>query len=406
MVDGTNVRAAAPPARRSALAERMGSTAWRRRRSVAIDIASDIGAPLLLSGVAIHELLYNGWGWPIWLLVAGVIWPLALRRRAPVTVFVVCLAFAGALIVVGIAPFADLSLLVALYSVAAHRPFRYAVGGAVVLVAAAVVVAIRFGPAGSADDETAFLTGLALAALFLGTTLRGKRQYLSSVEDRAARLETERAQQAQQAQISAAAERTRIAREMHDIVAHGLSVMITLAEGASATVSSDPEAARSTMQQVATGGRQSLAEMRKLFDVLRADSPPELAPVPSLAALGNLIDDVRATGLEVEFSSSGDDDVTPAVQATLYRIVQESLTNVMKHAADASRATVMLDFRAASVRFSIQDNAGSGRRTARQWPRSGNGILGMTERVAIFDGRLDARPNDVGWLVRGELRLG
>jgi signal transduction histidine kinase len=403
MIDGTDVRTPTVSARRPLLTDTLNSVIWRRRWAVALELASDVGAPLLLSGVAIHELLYNGWGWQIWLLVAGVIWPLVLRRRAPLVVFVVCLAFAGALIAAGIAPFADLALLVALYSVAAHRAFRYALVCAVVLEAAVIVVAIRFGPAGSADDETAFLTGLALAALFLGTTLRGKRQYLSSVEDRAARLEVERAQQAQ---IAAAAERTRIAREMHDIVAHGLSVMITLADAASATVESDPAAARTAMDQVATGGRQSLAEMRKLFDVLRADSAPELVPVPDLAALDQLLADVRATGLEVAFTSSGrSDGVSSAAQATLYRIVQESLTNAMKHASAATRVTVALDFRPTSVRFAIQDDAGTGRRSASHWPRSGNGILGMTERVAIFDGKLDAGPNAIGWLVRGELRL-
>ena len=387
------------------LLARWGTPEWRRRGSRIVDLAADLGAPLLLSGVAIHELLYNGWGWITWLLIAGMVWPLVLRRRMPVVVFAVCGAFAAALLATGIVSFASAALLVALYSVAAHTLFRYAIVCALLLEVGVVLVAAQ---STSADDETAFLTGLALASLFLGTTLRSKRQYLASVEDRAARLELDRAQQAQ---LAAAAERTRIAREMHDIVAHGLSVMITLAEGAAATVGTQPDAARTAMERVASGGRQSLAEMRKLFDVLRAEEAVDRAPQPSLAALDALLDDVRTTGLEVRLATSGSPvALSPAAQATIYRIVQESLTNVMKHAHEATAVRVALDYRPSVVRFAIQDDAGARRRPSGDgasgaWPTSGKGLLGMRERVAIFDGTLDAGPDEAGWLVRGELRV-
>ncbi len=376
---------------------------FRRSRvgGILFQVVIDFTAPVILTVLAVHELLYNGWAWQIWLLTFVLIWVLVARRRAPLLVLAVSLATVLALCVLGIDTVAFASLLVALYSVAAYRKFRWALLCTVVTEVAVYFVSQRFAPRGSVDDAVVLLSGLSLAALFLGTTLQGKRGYLASVEDRAARLERE---QAQQAELAALAERARIAREMHDIVAHGLSVVITLAEGAAATA--DPVTSRRAMQQVAQGGRQSLAEMRKLLDVLRSETGGSLAPQPTLETLESLVEDVRRTGLDVELDILGDASApSEATQATLYRIVQEALTNVLKHARRASRVTVRLAFSSEVAEFAIQDDGAAGRRRTGNWSSSGNGITGMRERVAMYGGTLETGRNDTGWLVRGELQL-
>ncbi len=356
-------------------------------------------APVLLSVAAVHELLYNYSRWPSWALAVLVIWPLVWRRRAPVLVLGISLV--GALLLWGmeVASVADAALLVALYTVAAHRGLRQALAAVLALEVGVVLVAFRFAPPGSVGDVVILLSSSVAAALFLGTTVRGNRAYLAASEDRTRRLERE---QAQQVELAAAAERTRIAREMHDIVAHGLSVVIALAEGAAVSAATDPVATRDAMRQVAGAGRQSLAEMRKLLDVLRTDPSADRAPQPDLGMLEGLAEDVRSTGLEVRLKRSGDPtDLGLTVQATVYRVLQEALTNVVKHARGASTVEVTLDCDAARVRFAVADDG-------RSHPpgtsiHEGNGLVGMRERVAMFGGRLEAGPSAVGWMVRGEL---
>ena len=395
-------RAADEPQRQSPEVALQSLLTKPRWQTVLIGLAVDLTAPIVLTAVTAHELLYNSSPLSTWLLTIVLIWALVLRRRLPIIVFAVCLAVVLVLCALGIATLAFFAVLVALYSVAAHRKFRYALISAVVLEVGVFVVSQRFAPAGSVDDAVILLSGLALAALFLGTTLRSSRNYLASVEDRAERLELE---QEQQAQLAALAERTRIAREMHDIVAHGLSVVITLAEGAAATVDSDPARAKETMRQVAEGGRQSLGEMRKLLEVLRSDSAADRAPQPTVASLDSVVQDVRMTGLRVDLEIDGDpEEASEAVQATLYRIVQEALTNVLKHARRASTVSIELDF-GQTARFSIQDDGEPRRRADSKREEPGNGLRGMQERVAIFDGTVEAGPTPVGWLVRGELQL-
>lgn len=367
----------------------------------AFPVLLDLVAPVLLSVAAAHELHYNDAAWPSWVLAALVIWPLVWRRRAPVLVLGVCLV--GALLLWGlhVASVADAALLVALYTVTAHRDLRQALVAALALEAGVVLVAFRFAPPGSVGDVVILLSSSVAAALFLGTTVRVNRAYLATLEDRARRLERE---QAQQAELAAAAERTRIAREMHDVVAHGLSVVITLAEGAAASAATDPAATRDAMRQVAGAGRQSLAEMRKLLDVLRTGPGADRAPQPDLAMLDGLVEDVRSTGLDVRLDRSGDPtELGLTVQATVYRVVQEALTNVIRHARGASVVVVDLHCNADQVRFTIADD-GRSSSTGASTP-GGNGLVGMRERVAMFGGRLEAGPSATGWVVRGELRV-
>ncbi|MFF4250648.1 sensor histidine kinase [Streptomyces sp. NPDC001663] len=362
-----------------------------------------LGPPVLCTVAASHELLYNRSGALNWVLAIAVICPLVLRRRAPVVVFWFCWAVAMATWALDTVSFSEFAVLVALYTVAAHRGLRHSLGAAAAVELGVVLVAVRFAPAASINDAFVILSGLAAAAFFLGTTVRAQRRYLASVEDRAQRLEQERAQQAQ---LAAAAERTRIAREMHDIVAHGLVVVVALAEAAAATTATDPEGARGKMFQAASTGRQSLAGMRRLLGVLRADDGGDRAPQPDLGSLKALVDQTRGTGLDVRLTESGSRaTLSAAAQTTVYRILQESLTNVVKHARDASKVDVVLHCGWDLIGFSVTDD-GKPTRGAGAGETAGNGLTGMRERVAMFDGNLRAGPTASGWVVSGELKLG
>jgi signal transduction histidine kinase len=357
--------------------------------------------PVLCTVAAAHELGYNRSGALNWVLAMAVIWPLVLRRRAPVMVFGFCWAAAMVTWAAGTLSVSGFAVLVALYTVAAERDLRYSLSAAAVVELGVLLVAVRFAPPSSVNDVFVILGGLAAAVFFLGTTMRAQRRYLASTEDRAQRLEQERAQQAR---LAAAAERARIAREMHDIVAHGLVVVVALSEAAAATTATDPEGARENMLQAASTGRQSLDGMRRLLGVLRADDDADRAPQPDLDSLKTLVDETRRTGLDVRLTETGTrEPLSAAVQTTVYRVVQESLTNVVKHARDASKAEVVLHCGSRTVSFSIADDGrpGPGAGTG---DSAGNGLTGMRERVAMFDGELRAGPTASGWIVSGELR--
>ncbi|MFC1403437.1 MULTISPECIES: sensor histidine kinase [Streptacidiphilus] len=364
------------------------------------------GPPLICTVASVHELLYDHADALRWVLAMATVWPLLLRHRAPVAVFWFCWAAALGSVALGSVSVPAFAVLVALYTVAAHRSTRYSLAAAAASEVGVVLLAVQIAPAGSVNDGVIILTGLAAAVFLLGTTMRAQRRYLASVEDRAQRLEQERVQQQQ---LAAASERTRIAREMHDIVAHGLVVVIALSEAAAATAGTDPEAARGQMLQSASTGRQSLAGMRRLLGMLRADDGVDRAPQPDLEALRGLVEETRRTGLDVRLTETGSrETLSTAAQTTLYRIVQESLTNVVKHAPDASKAEVLLDWGTDRVRFAVTDD---GRRTSggtgalAPTTGAGNGLTGMRERVAMFDGELRAGPTATGWAVTGELGL-
>ena len=376
----------------------------------ALALAVLVGPPLVVAIAATHALLYDDSDPLCWTLAMATIWPLLLRHRAPVPVFWLCWAAAVGSWALGSIEVPAFAVLVAFYTVVALRGARYAATAAVAVEAGVVLVALQVAPPGSLNDAVIILTGLAAAVFLLGTTMRNQRRYLASVEDRAQRLEQERLQQQQ---LAAATERARIAREMHDIVAHGLVVVIALSEAAAATAGTDPEAARGQMLQSASTGRQSLAGMRRLLGMLRADDGADdgvdLAPQPDLDALPPLVEETRRTGLEVRLTETGSREaLSAAAQTTVYRIVQESLTNVVKHAPDASRADVVLHCGRDLVRFCITDDGWrvpSLRGEHRTAIGAGDGLTGMRERAAMFDGELYAGPTTDGWAVAGELRL-
>ncbi|MCW2723845.1 MAG: putative two-component sensor [Frankiales bacterium] len=386
-----------------------------RRLLDARPAATDVAVALLLDLFTALPLLHRGGvsGW-IWLLDQVLVLPLAVRRRSPVAVFAVIAAAGGVQWMTGQRLPADVALLVALYTVAAHEPRRKAAVAAWIVESGVVMASIRFAPTGDGViGSLVFLSGLVAAAFFLGTSLRTRRAYLASVEDRAVRLEHERDQQSR---LSAIAERTRIAREMHDIVAHNLSVMITLADGAAIAHRTDPAAAAAAMGQVSATGRQALAEMRQLLGVLRDDTrDADLGPQPDLGHLDELLDQVRGAGLPVRLSVRGLPQPLPATaQATVYRIVQEALTNTLKHGRDVTAVHVVLDWGTQALEVTIADDGSAAAPLGAAGSTGGLGLAGMRERAALHAGTVSAGPTagpttapaGRGWVVQARLPLG
>jgi signal transduction histidine kinase len=344
----------------------------------------------------------------------ALVLPLVWRRRQPTVVFAVAALAGLAQWVVGLQRAADLALLVALYTVAAREDRRRALTAAAVLEIGVLLAAARFAPAG--DDVVAsvvFLSGLVAAAFFVGTTVQNRRAYLDALVDRAARAEREADQQAQ---LAATAERTRIARELHDIVAHSLTVVVTLAEAAVATSGTDPPAARAAMGQVATTGRSALAEMRRLLGVLRTDAadtdvdvgPPadRREPAPGLDRLDDLVTQTRSAGLPVRLTVSGHPRSLPTtMETTAYRVLQESVTNALRHAVDPTRLDVGIHWEPDALVIQVHDDG----RPAHSTPHGlgGHGVTGMRERLAVFGAELTVGPAPSGgWTVHARIPHG
>jgi signal transduction histidine kinase len=254
--------------------------------------------------------------------------------------------------------------------------------------------------------DAVFASGMIAAALGLGLYTGTRRAYLAELRDRADRLERERDQQAA---LAVAAERARIAREMHDIVAHHLTVMTTLAEAAIAASATSPERATEVMRSVAVTGRRALADTRKLLGVLRQrpgqDPGEALQPVPDLAQLDTLIEQVRSAGLDTSLEIRGQAPDMPAgVQLAVYRLVQEALTNTLKHGGADARALVRLRYLPGELLVDVDDD-GSG--SAAPAPAGvGDGLPGMAERIRAYGGDVRAGPRQpAGWAVSARLPL-
>ncbi|MEA2307163.1 MAG: hypothetical protein QOH43_4443 [Solirubrobacteraceae bacterium] len=325
--------------------------------------------------------------------------PLLWRRRDPVRVFaaLACIAFVQWMLDVGV--FGDIALLVGLYTVAVTQPAMTTLKAAAVLETGIVLASARWA---GADVLRVFigLNGLATAAAVLGTSTRHRRALLASLEERAARLEHERDQQGR---LAAAAERSHIAREMHDIVAHNLTVMIALADGASYAVHDDPGRAEMAMATASRTGRQALTEMRRLLGVLRDDvaeteRAQALAPQPGVDQLDALLEQVRAAGVPVACDRSGPPlaDLPEGLQLALFRIVQEALTNTLKHAGPGVTARVALTRTPEALEVEVTDTGAA----APAYATDGRGVRGMRERAAVYDGVLEAGPlPEGGWRV-------
>nr|WP_302477590.1 sensor histidine kinase [Aeromicrobium stalagmiti] len=233
---------------------------------------------------------------------------------------------------------------------------------------------------------------MVFAAWLLGYLARTRRAYVASLEDRAAQLERDAAQQTQ---IATAAERARIAREMHDVVAHSLSVMVVQADGALYAAQKRPEQALETLRTISATGRSSLTEMRKLLGLLRdEDSNPALAPMPGARDIPELVQQLRDSGLTIDLQVAGPlDGLDAATGLTAYRIVQEALTNTLKHAGPEVSASVDVQVTADAVQVQVDDD---GRGAATADDGQGHGILGIRERIAVHAGEVEAGPRPGG----------
>jgi signal transduction histidine kinase len=372
-------------------------------------IVADTAEALALAASALPQLTHLGrqdaamFG-PALLFSALLVVPLIWRRRFPLSAFAFAAVVALAQWIAGVQLTADVTLLVYLYTVASRYPLRVGVLAAGVVEAGVVMASARWHLTGHWIDSVLLLTGPVAASLLLGVSVRHRRSSLSALTERAAQLERERDQQAA---ISAAAERTRIAREMHDVVAHSVSVMVTLSDGAALKQATEPDRATLAMRQVSATGRQALDEMRRLLGVLRTDDTPgSRQPQPGMAQLDGLFDQVRATGLSAGLTVTGTPaPLPPGAELTVYRIVQEALTNTLKHAADPTRVSVTIACRPGSVTVEVQDDGGPGH--VRAAPRTaGHGLTGMRERAAVYGGTVSAGPGPAGgWQVRVHLPM-
>jgi len=409
-----------------------GLYAWLRRN------------PRLVDGALALLLIFPGAGIPklgiVRLLatlpfVVGMAIPVVFRRAYPVEAFAVVIAVGALQVLLLRRPAgADLAVLVVLYTLAASRPRQVSLRGLAVCLAGAAAAIVRWHPARGGLDlytigaEAAVFGAPVLLAWLLGDSARWRRGYYQALEERAARLERERDAQAQ---VAAAAERARIAREIHDVVAHNVSVMVVQADGAAFALDSSPQRAREALAAISVTGRRALTEMRSLLGVLRdqpgrdgglGDGAPEdralgdtglaLAPQPGVEDLADLLEQARTAGLPVSLTVGGNPRPVPAGEAlAVYRVVQESLTNVRKHAGPGATAVVSLDYDEEGLLIRVTDDgagasavpgplgripgpAGSTGSTGSTG--SGHGLAGMRERVELYGGTARSGPRDGG----------
>ncbi|MFE6923443.1 sensor histidine kinase [Nocardia sp. NPDC057663] len=222
----------------------------------------------------------------------------------------------------------------------------------------------------------------------------------------AARLAVADYDKERRAHEAVAAERTRIARELHDVVAHAVSVIIVQADGAKYALRHDPDTAERALATIASTGREALRELRRTVALLRTEHAPELLPQHGSAGIARLAEMMRDAGLAVELELTGElDDITPEVSLGVHRIVQESLTNTLRHAGTSPKATVRVHRREDDILVEVVDSGGVPVQEA-DIPGTGMGLVGMRERVAVLGGTLSAgRTEDGRWRVRATLPL-
>ncbi len=377
--------------------------AWLRRHRWLGDVA--LGAVLVVGSANVfvgHPAVL-----PASLVLAGTV---AARRSFPLGAYVVALAIGVAQVAAGITSsftdsplqltFADVAILVLLYTVAASRARRVSLPGLlaclVLLFAAAVA---RWNPGTGRGEHplpfvvvTGALYVLAVSAWVLGESMARRRVYLAALEERAVRAEAERDARARAA---AADERARIARELHDVIAHNLSVMVAQADGGRYVFDAAPEKSRQALTEIGATGRQALSEMSHLLGVLRADpAAPAFAPSPRVAEIPRLVAQAREAGMRVAHTVEGAAlPVTGGLSVAVYRIVQEALTNVRKHAGPGAAAEVRLRYGPDELLVHVTDD---GRGTLSGAPCAGHGLAGMRERAAMYGGTVRTEPRPGG----------
>jgi signal transduction histidine kinase len=372
--------------------------AWLRRHQQLVDFVLMLPFALTALAAKARYVDMTASGYPrevplpmLFALVALMCVPLIWRRRWPRSVFALLsiVAFVQWLAGINIAA-ADFTLMVAMYTIAAQCAFRWALAALVVAEGGMVMAVYRLTQQPSPQDtwKSAIPVSIAIGAVWLGGLyISTRRKYTLSLEERARRLERERDAQAE---VAAAAERARIARELHDVIAHSISVMVIQADGAAYTVDADAARAKRAMEAIGATGRQALAEMRRMLGVLReSDGQATLAPQPGVEQLTDLVQQIRTAGLPVDLRVDGDPLSLPTGQElAIYRIVQEALTNVMKHAGPAATAHVALHYGDRAIEVRIRDDG----RGATFSDGRGHGLVGMRERAAVYGGQVSADP--------------
>jgi signal transduction histidine kinase len=369
-------------------------------------IAGFVGLPdlLLVAEEAGHAYLLTS------LLLAV---PLALRRKRPVLMAYVVLAGGLMQLTEGPMPVrpADLALGVMLYTLVADVGRRQAGLYAASLAGGAVLWSLSLIRTDVENAAVLFAGVVTLALCWaLGEFVGARRAYHVEVERRLRLLELERDHQAR---IAVAEERARIARELHDVVAHAVSVIVVQADGAGYALRNSPDLAAQALETISATGRQALVELRRLLGVLRSSGDgngADRAPQPDVGGLTELADTIRAIGLPVRLSTSGDLDGLPTgIGLGVYRIVQESLTNTLKHAGPGVAAEVRVTRLPDRVEVEVEDNgsgslAGLRHHSGLAGLAGGNGLIGMRERASVFGGTLEAGPKiGGGWRVRAVL---
>jgi signal transduction histidine kinase len=328
------------------------------------------------------------------------------RRRAPFLVLAVSGTATLALLAghgtVGLAVFAP---LIALYTVAATTERRLSVAAALVSLVGVLIAVAAGSRGGSSWTKFLFPVVVVGACWLIGDNLRVRRAYVAALEEKAARVESDRA-----AELSRAAseERARIARELHDVVVHHVSV-IAVQAGAARLLSEQngSNASSSAWAAVEKTARQALSELRQLLGVLRRDQErPALEPQPGLAQLDRLLQEVRQAGLPVQVKIEGDPvPLPPAADLSTYRIVQEALTNVLKHRG-AAATTVWLHYRPDALNIEVINQSSSLEKSTPLTEGGGHGLIGMRERLTMLGGTLDAGPyRDGGFRVAARVPL-
>jgi signal transduction histidine kinase len=316
----------------------------------------------------------------LFVLVLFATLPIALRRSFPVEVFAITLSAALISDLIG-GPYQFAGALVGLYTVAAYvgRPRSIYAAAA----AGIATVATGLGDSGSPAAETSAILAVFAASWLLGDNIRTRRAYLRELEDRADRLEREREESIRRAAVD---EQARIARELHDIITHNVSVMTVQAAAAGDVFDTQPGRVREALDSIESTGREALTELRRLLGRVRPeDGGTELAPQPGLARLDALLEQVRAAGLQVDLTVEGTPRELPiGLDLSAYRIVQEALTNILKH-AHASKATVHIRYEPDAIELEVVDD---GRGPGPDETQRGQGIIGMRERAALVGGAL------------------
>ncbi|MCP2169868.1 sensor histidine kinase [Goodfellowiella coeruleoviolacea] len=379
-----------------------GSSLAHRLRTVSPRVV-DIGIAVLVQlAVTVPFVVERPVGappatWSAYLMTTLAVVPLVWRRRAPMTVLLATVALAlGYSFVDGPGQPLPYAGLIALYTVAVlATPWQRAA----TLVVAVPAIAIGVWLNTNTVRELLFTSITAISAYVLGALTRTRQAYTAAIEDRARRLERDREIEAERA---AARERARLAREMHDILSHAVSLMIVQAEAGPVAVRNAPERAEAAFDAIASAGRDAMAQLRRMLGVLRETAPGDepddagRAPQPTVAAVPALVEQVRRAGLPVELTTTGTPRPLPAdTQASVYRVIQEALTNVLKH-AHASQVEVRLDWAPDALDVRVLDNGRGLPPTPSEGRSGGHGLVGIHERVAAHGGQVRVGPGPDG----------